>query len=246
MIYSPAALIGTDAANAAQVITTQLGFPVTEATLLHMAKEVGEHTILSRAGGAPTLAVGMAHIMSQLISGEGMMAFWYHFALLFEALFILTAVDAGTRVARFMIQDLGGIFYKPFGNTDSLPANLTATFMAVALWGYFLYTGVTDPLGGINSLWPLFGIANQMLAGVALILCTVVLIKMKRDRYIWVTLVPSLGVLFVTCYAGWQKLFDPSPRVSFLAHAAKYKAALANGEILAPAKTAEENEPYCI
>ena len=237
---SPAALIGTDAANAAHVITTQLGFPVTEATLLHTAKEVGELTILSRAGGAPTLAVGMAHIMSQLIPGEGMMAFWYHFALLFEALFILTAVDAGTRVARFMIQDLGSIFYKPFGNTDSLPANLIATFIAVALWGYFLYTGVTDPLGGINSLWPLFGIANQMLAGVALILCTVVLIKMKRDRYIWVTLVPSIGVLVVTCYAGWQKVFDSSPRISFMAHAAKYKAALANGEILAPAKTAEE------
>ena len=237
---SPAALIGTDAANAAHVITTQLGFPVSEATLLHTAKEVGEHTILSRAGGAPTLAVGMAHIMSKLIPGEGMMAFWYHFALLFEALFILTAVDAGTRVARFMIQDLGSIFYKPFGNTDSLPANLIATFMAVALWGYFLYTGVTDPLGGINSLWPLFGIANQMLAGVALILCTVVLIKMKRDRYVWVTLVPALGVLLVTCYAGWQKVFDSNPRVSFMAHAAKYKAALANGEILAPAKTAEE------
>lgn len=237
---SPAALIGTDAANAAHVITTQLGFPVSEATLLHVAKEVGEHTILSRAGGAPTLAVGMAHIMSQLIPGESMMAFWYHFALLFEALFILTAVDAGTRVARFMIQDLGSIFYKPFGNTDSLPANLIATFMAVALWGYFLYTGVTDPLGGINSLWPLFGIANQMLAGVALILCTVVLIKMKRDRYIWVTLVPALGVLLVTCYAGWQKVFDSNPRVSFMAHAAKYKDALARGEILAPAKTAEE------
>ncbi|MGN7073729.1 carbon starvation CstA family protein, partial [Neisseria sp. P0001.S004] len=123
--------------------------------------------------------------------GEAMMAFWYHFALLFEALFILTAVDAGTRVARFMIQDLGSIFYKPFGNTDSIPANLIATFFAVALWGYFLYTGVTDPLGGINSLWPLFGIANQMLAGVALIMCTVVLVKMKRDRYVWVTLVPA-------------------------------------------------------
>ena len=233
---SPAALIGTDAANAAHVITTQLGFPVSEATLLHVAKEVGEHTILSRAGGAPTLAVGMAHIMSQLIPGESMMAFWYHFALLFEALFILTAVDAGTRVARFMIQDLGSIFYKPFGNTDSIPANLVATFFAVALWGYFLYTGVTDPLGGINSLWPLFGIANQMLAGVALIMCTVVLVKMKRDRYVWVTLVPAVGVLFVTCYAGLQKLFHSDPRVSFLAHAGKYRDALASGEVLAPAK----------
>ncbi|OHQ56548.1 carbon starvation protein A [Neisseria sp. HMSC070H10] len=233
---SPAALIGTDANTAAEVITTKLNFPVDAATLLHTAKEVGENTILSRAGGAPTLAVGMAHIMSRLIPGEAMMAFWYHFALLFEALFILTAVDAGTRVARFMIQDLGSIFYKPFGNTDSIPANLVATFFAVALWGYFLYTGVTDPLGGINSLWPLFGIANQMLAGVALIMCTVVLVKMKRDRYIWVTLVPAVGVLFVTCYAGLQKLFHSDPRVSFLAHAGKYRDALASGEVLAPAK----------
>ena len=250
---SPAALIGTDAntaaevittklqfpvdaATAAQVITTKLQFPVEAETLLHTAKEVGESTILSRAGGAPTLAVGMAHIMSQLIPGEAMMAFWYHFALLFEALFILTAVDAGTRVARFMIQDLGSIFYKPFGNTDSIPANLIATFFAVALWGYFLYTGVTDPLGGINSLWPLFGIANQMLAGVALIMCTVVLVKMKRDRYIWVTLVPAFGVLFVTCYAGLQKLFHSDPRVSFLAHAGKFQTALDEGKVLPPAK----------
>ncbi|WP_373740160.1 carbon starvation CstA family protein [Neisseria sp.] len=237
---SPAALIGTDAANAAQVITNQLGFPVEASTLLQTAKDVGENTILSRAGGAPTLAVGMANIMSQLISGPGMMAFWYHFALLFEALFILTAVDAGTRVARFMIQDLGSVFYKPFGNTDSLPANLVATFMAVALWGYFLYTGVTDPLGGINSLWPLFGIANQMLAGVALIMCTVVLVKMKRDRYVWVTLVPALGILFVTCYAGLQKVMHPDARISFMAHASKYSDALAKGEVLKPAKTVEE------
>ena len=237
---SPPALIGTDAANAAQVITTKLNFPVEAETLLHTAKEVGENTILSRAGGAPTLAVGMAHIMSRLIPGEAMMAFWYHFALLFEALFILTAVDAGTRVARFMIQDLGSVFYKPFGNTDSIPANLVATFFAVALWGYFLHTGVTDPLGGINSLWPLFGIANQMLAGVALIMCTVVLVKMKRDRYMWVTLVPAVGVLFVTCYAGLQKLFHSDPRVSFLAHADKYQAALDKGDILKPAANAEE------
>lgn len=237
---SPAALIGTDAVNAAQVITQQLGFPVTEGTLLHVAKEVGENTILSRAGGAPTLAVGMAHIMSQLIPGEAMMAFWYHFALLFEALFILTAVDAGTRVARFMIQDLGSVFYKPFGNTDSLPANLVATLLAVGLWGYFLYTGVTDPLGGINSLWPLFGIANQMLAGVALIMCAVVLMKMKKERYVWVPLVPALGVLFVTCYAGLQKLFHSEARISFLAHARKYQAALDAGEVLKPAKDASE------
>ena len=232
---SPTALIGTDAVQAAQVVT-QMGFPIDAATLLHTADAVGENTILSRAGGAPTLAVGMAHIMSQLIPGEAMMAFWYHFALLFEALFILTAVDAGTRVARFMIQDLGGIFIKPFGNTDSLPANLTATFLAVALWGYFLYTGVTDPLGGINSLWPLFGIGNQMLAGVALIMVSVILVKMKKERYVWVPLVPAVLVLFVTCYASLQKLFHTNPKIGFLAHAAKFKEAAARGEILAPAK----------
>ena len=232
---SPTALIGTDAVQAAQVVT-QMGFPIDAATLLHTADAVGENTILSRAGGAPTLAVGMAHIMSQLIPGEAMMAFWYHFALLFEALFILTAVDAGTRVARFMIQDLGGIFIKPFGNTDSLPANLTATFLAVALWGYFLYTGVTDPLGGINSLWPLFGIGNQMLAGVALIMVSVILVKMKKERYVWVPLVPAVLVLFVTCYASLQKLFHTNPKIGFLAHAAKFKDAAARGEILAPAK----------
>ena len=232
---SPTALIGTDAVQAAQVVT-QMGFPIDAATLLHTADAVGENTILSRAGGAPTLAVGMAHIMSQLIPGEAMMAFWYHFALLFEALFILTAVDAGTRVARFMIQDLGGIFIKPFGNTDSLPANLIATFLAVALWGYFLYTGVTDPLGGINSLWPLFGIGNQMLAGVALIMVSVILVKMKKERYVWVPLVPAVLVLFVTCYASLQKLFHTNPKIGFLAHAAKFKDAAARGEILAPAK----------
>ena len=232
---SPTALIGTDAVQAAQVVT-QMGFPIDAATLLHTADAVGENTILSRAGGAPTLAVGMAHIMSQLIPGEAMMAFWYHFALLFEALFILTAVDAGTRVARFMIHDLGGIFIKPFGNTDSLPANLTATFLAVALWGYFLYTGVTDPLGGINSLWPLFGIGNQMLAGVALIMVSVILVKMKKERYVWVPLVPAVLVLFVTCYASLQKLFHTNPKIGFLAHAAKFKDAAARGEILAPAK----------
>ena len=233
---SPAALIGTDPATAAQAITTHLQIPVDAATLANTAKEVGEHTILSRAGGAPTLAVGMAHIMSRLIPGEAMMAFWYHFALLFEALFILTAVDAGTRVSRFMYQDLLGIFIKPLGNSGSIPANLVATVLAVGSWGYFLYTGVTDPLGGINSLWPLFGIGNQMLAGIALIMISVVLVKMKKERFVWVPLVPALGLLVVTTVACLQKLFDADARVSFMAHAAKYREAAAAGEILAPAK----------
>ncbi len=237
---SPAALIGKDVVQAANVITNQLGFPVTDVALSGIAKEVGESTILSRAGGAPTLAVGMAHIMSKLFVAPGMMAFWYHFALLFEALFILTTVDAGTRVARFMIQDVGSTFVKSFGNTDSLPANFAATFIAVGLWGYFLYVGVTDPLGGINTLWPLFGIANQMLAVMALIVCTVVLVKMKRERFAWVTLLPGIGLMIITCYAGLQKLFHSSPKIGFLAHADKFSAAAAKGEVLAPAKTAQE------
>ncbi|MGL5532076.1 MAG: carbon starvation CstA family protein, partial [Plesiomonas shigelloides] len=199
-----------------------------------------EQTILSRTGGAPTLAVGMAHILSQVFGGPGMMAFWYHFAILFEALFILTTIDAGTRVCRFMIQDLLGTFFKPLGNTDSLPANLLATTLAVSGWGYFLYQGVIDPLGGINTLWPLFGIANQMLAGMALILCTTVLIKMKKLRFAWITALPCVWVLTTTLYAGWLKIFSDNPKIGFLAHAEKFNQAAASGTVLAPAKTLEQ------
>ncbi|MBP9528143.1 MAG: carbon starvation protein A, partial [Laribacter sp.] len=233
---APAALIGKTAAEAAQVISGW-GFVVTPEALEAMAADVGESSILSRAGGAPTLAVGMAYILHQVIGGQAMMAFWYHFAILFEALFILTTVDAGTRVCRFMIQDLLGSFIKPLGNTDSWPANLFATFLAVGGWGYFLYQGVVDPLGGINTLWPLFGIANQMLAGMALILATVVLVKLKKARYAWVTAVPCAWVLLTTLYAGWLKLFSPDPKISFVTHAQKFSTALAQGEILAPAKS---------
>ena len=232
---SPAAVIGKTAVDAAQVISGW-GFVITPDVLTQMAKDVGEATILSRAGGAPTLAVGMAHILSGVIGGKTMMAFWYHFAILFEALFILTTIDAGTRVLRFMIQDLLGIFIKPMADTESWGANLLATGLAVAGWGYFLYQGVVDPLGGINTLWPLFGIANQMLAGIALILATVVLIKMQKLRYVWVTAVPTIWLLIVTLVAGWQKLFHSSPKISFLAHADKFSAAVAKGESLAPAK----------
>ena len=236
---APAAVIGKTAAEAAQVISGW-GFVLTPDMLTQMAADVGETTILSRAGGAPTLAVGMAHILHQVIGGKTMMAFWYHFAILFEALFILTTVDAGTRVCRFMIQDLLGTFIKPLGNTESWTANLVATGLSVGFWGYFLYQGVVDPLGGINTLWPLFGIANQMLAGIALILATVVLVKMKKGKYVWVPVVPAVWVLISTLYAGWLKLFDDNVKVSFLAHARKFSGALANGEVLAPAKTAVE------
>jgi len=233
---SPAALLGTTAESAAQAVS-QMGFYITPEMLIQTAKDVGEHSIISRAGGAPTLAVGMAHILSGVIGGKTMMAFWYHFAILFEALFILTAVDAGTRAGRFMLQDLLGAFVPAMKKTDNTFANLTATGLCVAAWGYFLYQGVVDPLGGINTLWPLFGIANQMLAAIALILGTCVLFKMKRGQYAWVTIVPTVWLLLCTLTAGWQKIFAANPKVGFLAHAAKYQAALDEGKILAPAKS---------
>ncbi|MFC5550514.1 carbon starvation CstA family protein [Massilia aerilata] len=236
---SPAALVGTTAQTAATAVSN-LGFVITPETLTQMAKDVGENTIISRAGGAPTLAVGMAHILSNVIGGKAMMAFWYHFAILFEALFILTAVDAGTRAGRFMLQDLLGAFMPSFKRTESLPANLIATGLCVAAWGYFLYQGVVDPLGGINTLWPLFGIANQMLAGIALTLGTVVLFKMKRGQYAWVTIVPTIWLLICTLTAGWQKIFDPNVKVGFLAHANKFQAALDQGQVLAPAKSLDQ------
>ena len=236
---SPAALLGTTAQSAAQAVS-QMGFVITPAELEQMARDVGEHTIISRAGGAPTLAVGMAHILSNVVGGPAMMAFWYHVAILFEALFILTAVDAGTRAGRFMLQDLLGAFAPSLKRTDSLPANLLATGLCVAAWGYFLYQGVVDPLGGINTLWPLFGIANQMLAGIALMLGTVVLFKMKRGQYALVTVLPTIWLLICTLTAGWQKIFDENVKVGFVAHAQKFQAALDAGEVLAPAKSLDE------
>ncbi|MGO8739509.1 carbon starvation CstA family protein [Rhodoblastus sp.] len=236
---APAGVIGTTTAQAAQTISSW-GFAVTPDMLAAAAKEVGESTILSRAGGAPTLAVGMAHILSGFLGGSSAKAFWYHFAILFEALFILTTVDAGTRVARFMIQDLLGYFVPAMAQTKNWGANIAATALAVAGWGYFLYQGVVDPLGGINTLWPLFGIANQMLAAIALILCTAVLFKMKRERYAWVTIVPTFWLIVCTLTAGWQKLFDADPGIGFLSAAHKFSDALAQGRILAPAKNVED------
>lgn len=235
-LNSPAAIIGTTPETAATAISSW-GFAVTPDMLRQAAADVGESTILSRTGGAPTLAVGMAEILSSAIGGKAMMAFWYHFAILFEALFILTTIDAGTRVARFMIQDLIGTFTPVFRDTRSWTANVIATTIAVAGWGYFLYQGVVDPLGGINTLWPLFGIANQMLACIALILCTVVLFKMKRGRYAWVTIVPATWVAVCTLTAGWQKLFSDNPAIGILAHAEKFGAAASAGQLLAPAKS---------
>ncbi|MEX2125779.1 MAG: carbon starvation CstA family protein [Woeseia sp.] len=230
---SPAAIVGSDPQTVAATVSSW-GFVVTPDLLTATAADIGENSILSRAGGAPTLAVGIAQIFDAMLPGEGMMAFWYHFAILFEALFILTAVDAGTRAGRFMLQDLLGNFVPALRRTEAWGPNLLATGGCVGLWGYFLYQGVTDPLGGINMLWPLFGIANQMLAGIALMLCTVVLFKMKRDRYAWVSILPTVWLLICTTAAGWIKLFDPNPSIGFLAQANRYRSAVAAGDLIPP------------
>ncbi|MGA0586140.1 carbon starvation CstA family protein [Dyella sp. KRB-257] len=233
---SPAALLGTTAESAAQAVS-QMGFVVTPDQLLQTAKDIGENSILSRAGGAPTLAVGMAQLLHGIMPGESMMAFWYHYAILFEALFILTTVDAGTRVGRFMIQEIAGLIHKPLQHTESWTGNLLATVLCVALWGYFLYQGAVDPLGGINTLWPLFGIANQMLAAIALMLCTVVVVKLKRERYMWAPGIPALWLIVCTLTAGYEKLVGP---ISFTAAANKYAQGIADGKLMAPAKSAAE------
>jgi carbon starvation protein len=236
---SAPAVIGSTVDTAAQTISSW-GFVITPEALSQAAAEVGEKTVLSRAGGAPTLAVGMAKILSGAIGGSSMTAFWYHFAILFEALFILTTVDAGTRVARFMIQDLVGTFWPRFKHTRAWIPNFGATGLAVAGWGWFLYQGVIDPLGGINTLWPMFGIANQMLAAIALTLCTVVLFRMKRERYAFIAAAPAAWLYICTLTAGAEKIFHPDPKIGFLAHASRYSAAAAEGRLLAPAKTAAE------
>ncbi|MBX9847441.1 MAG: carbon starvation protein A [Xanthobacteraceae bacterium] len=236
---SSAAHIGTTAEHAAQVISAW-GFVVTPDAITQMASDVGETSIMSRTGGAPTLAVGMAQILSSFLGGRALMGIWYHFAILFEALFILTTVDAGTRVLRFMLQDLIGNAVPAFKETASWTNNVIGSALACALWGYFLYVGVIDPLGGIWTLWPLFGTANQMLAAIALTVCTVVLFKMKRERFAWVTAAPAVWLVVCTMKAGLEKVFSPDPNVGFVSHALKYADAIGKGELLAPAKTAAE------
>ena len=232
---SPAAVVGGDVQAVAATVSSW-GFAITPEALQAVAHDIGENTILARAGGAPTLAVGIAQILHSVLPGENTMAFWYHFAILFEALFILTAVDAGTRAGRFMLQDLLGNFVPALKRTEFWAANVIATAGCVAMWGWLLYQGVIDPLGGINTLWPLFGISNQMLAGIALMLGTVVLIKMKRQRYAWVPMLPALWLLICTTTAGLIKLLDPNPAIGFLALAKKYQTALDAGQVIAPAK----------
>ena len=238
-INAPAAVLGTTVESAAEAVRN-LGFVVTPEMLTVLAQEVGESSILSRTGGAPTFAIGMAHIISEIFNSRAMMAFWYHFAILFEALFILTAVDAGTRACRFMVQDTVGIVIPAVKSSGSFFGNLLGTAVAVGGWGFFVYQGVIDPLGGVNSLWPLFGVGNQMLASMALILGTVILFKMKKEKYVWVTIIPTI-FLFITCMtAGWQKIFHENPKIGFLAQAHKFSDAIARGEILKPAKTVAE------
>ncbi|ENX43791.1 hypothetical protein F886_03149 [Acinetobacter sp. NIPH 542] len=238
-INAPAAVLGTTVETAAEAVRN-LGFVVTPEMLTVLAQEVGESSILSRTGGAPTFAIGMAHIISEIFNSRSMMAFWYHFAILFEALFILTAVDAGTRACRFMVQDTVGIVIPAVKASGSFFGNLVGTAVAVGGWGFFVYQGVIDPLGGVNSLWPLFGVGNQMLASMALILGTVILFKMKKEKYVWVTIIPTI-FLFVTCMtAGWQKIFHENPKIGFLAQAHKVSDAIARGEIIKPAKSIAE------
>ncbi len=236
---SSAWLIGSTAGHAAQTISSW-GFTVTPEMINQIARDVGESSILSRTGGAPTLAVGMATILAGFLGGKAMMGIWYHFIILFEALFILTTVDAGTRVLRFMIQDFVGHIFPGFRETTSWANNIAGSALACALWGYLLYAGVIDPYGGIWTMWPLFGATNQMLAAIALMFCTVVLFKMKRQRFAWVTAVPTLWLLACTVTAGLEKVFDPYPAIGFLSHARGLGSAVAANRILAPAATLEQ------
>jgi len=229
-INSPAGLVGHTAEAAARTISSW-GFPLDPQAIASIAGRVGEHTLLDRTGGAPSLAVGMAQIFSGTIGGERLLGIWYHFAIMFEALFILTVLDAGTRVGRFMVQELAGHVWPQLGRRSSTPAILVTSALMVGAWGYFLWQGVQDPLGGINSLWPLFGIANQLLAAVALVVATTVLLKMGHLRRIWITLVPTVWLVSVTMTACYQKIFDPNPRLGFLAQARDLATQISSGAV---------------
>ena len=228
-INSPAGIVGKEAATAVATINSW-GFPVTTLQMQQLAADMGETTLFARTGGAPSFAVGMASIFSSAF-GSGLMAMWYHFAIMFEALFILTTLDAGTRVGRFMLQDLLSNIYKPLGRTSWYPSVFLTSGIFVSAWGYFLYIGTLDPLGGINSLWPLFGIANQMLAAIALCVATTILIKSGKLRYAWITAIPLTWLIIITSTAAWAKLFSPELRIGFLSHAQDLTTRLAAGTL---------------
>src|SRR6202022_880223 len=229
-INSPAGIVGA-APEAAAATISGWGFPVTAAEMHSLSQTVGEQTLYNRTGGAPAFAVGMAHIFSNSLGGQALMAIWYHFAIMFEALFILTVLDAGTRVGRFMVQDALGHGGKPLGGTSWYPSILATSALIVGAWGYFLWQGVKDPLGGINSLWPLFGIANQLLATVALCVGTTVIIRMDKARYAFVTLLPLCWLVIVTISAGFTKILSPLPKLGFLAHARALSEAPVSGTL---------------
>jgi carbon starvation protein len=235
---APAAVVGDSVQSASQAVNG-LGFQISPQALTSAARDVEEQTLVARTGGAPTLAIGMSEIFSGA-TGNTLKAFWYHFAIMFEALFILTTVDAGTRVGRFMLQDTLGNVWKPLGRVSWKPGVWLSSAVVVGAWGYFLYTGVTNPLGGINQLFPLFGIANQLLAAVALTVATTILIKSGRLKWAWVTAVPLAWDAVVTLTASYQKVFSDNPKLGFFAQRDKFQNALDKGQVVAPAKSIDD------
>jgi carbon starvation protein len=235
---APAAVVGSTVQSASEGVNG-LGFAISPGALDAAARSVEEQTLVARTGGAPTLAIGMSTIFSGA-TGEGLRAFWYHFAIMFEALFILTTVDAGTRVGRFMLQDTLGNVFKPFRQVSWKPGVWLCSAIIVGAWGYFLYAGVTNPLGGINQLFPLFGIANQLLAAVALTVCTVLLIKHGKLKWAWITAIPLAWDAVVTLTASWQKVFSGNPKLGFFAQRDKFNDAIADGKVLPPAKSMDD------